>query len=191
MVVSNNVVAEMLRANREEYIRAIQVAKVELADVTKRLELLQAKLKACELLLPDVEGKTGTPAGAKGIHAHIRPSDLLGVKTQREAWRKIAGLSGGVVRPTDAAQVLIDAKVTDKKYNILRSNALSWMFSSDEWERKEEGVYRWLEYEKPADGEGELWIEDQEPGEPYPTDNGNTSSHIYPANGETEAKVSE
>ena len=147
MVSPNNVVADALRSAREELLAAIEVAKKESVDATARLAELVADLESCERMIPIMEGRSDPRAGGIGIHSHIRPSQLLGSTTERDAWRRMASLTEGqLVRPTDGAQLLIDAKVGGNEYRKVRSNALSWMSNSHEWASmgEGEGIYRYL-----------------------------------------------
>lgn len=180
VITPNDVVADALRSSIEEYEVAIVVAEKELADAQARVDDLKAQRAACELMLPVMEGRTGTRAGSAGMHSHIRPRHLADCKTQRDGWRKIATLTpGNLVRPTDAAQLLVDARVGGiDVFEKARSNALTWMYNSHEWENIEEGTYRYLG----RDGLGlredtEATAEEECHEKPYQTDDGEESPH--------------
>ena len=80
--------------------------------------------------------------GGSGLHVGIRPSQLSHCKTQREAWVEIARLSGGLVKLSEGAQLLIDAGLSQKSKRETASNGSSWMSNSDMWERVGRGLYR-------------------------------------------------
>lgn len=188
--------ADLIRSMRDGFLVAVEVAKKEVADAKARLADAEANLEASERLLPQAEGRTGPRMGGAGIHAHIRPSQLLGCRTQRDAWREIAALSGGLVRPTDSAQLLIDANITDRDYETVRGNGLSWMTSAQEWERVEgqDGTYRHLgpdgmgAFHESDEGERQ-WPTDQWPAERSQTDDGVESRPISPVNREIEGET--
>jgi hypothetical protein len=131
----------------------------------------------------------GNPAArAPGMHDHIRLSQIRDCKNQIEGWEQLARLSGGFARPSDGAQLLIDAGLSKGKRRSVVSTASNHMSNSDDWERTDAGTYRWVLYgasdHDPAGQEGDEW-----PAELYPTGDGDASPHTYRANGETEVAV--
>ena len=116
---------------------------------------------------------------ASGIHAHIRASDITHCKSHIEAWTEIARRSGGLVRPSEAAQLLIDAGVSKGLKKSVVSSAWNLLGSRDDWEQLGGGSFQWLLFESPdvadvdaANDGDELW-----PDEPSPTDDGEESPH--------------
>ena len=181
MTTTNDLI-DGLAQRYEEYHAKSTLLRKELAEAEKMEE-------ACRLLLADIK-RTSKPAdGSRGLHAHIRPSHIARCETQIEAWIEISSRSGGLVRPVDGAQLLLDAGLSTGKRRSLVSSGAKYMIDSDDWERTVPGTYRYLGFaasEEPDHDrqEGEQW-----PEQSYPTDDGDVSPHTYRANGETPVVV--
>ena len=165
------------------------------ADACAREELLIQELadartdkEAFHRVIAALNQKGNPAARAPGMHDHIRLSQIRDCKNQIEGWEQLARLSGGFARPSDGAQLLIDAGLSKGKRRSVVSTASNHMSNSDDWERTDAGTYRWVLYgasdHDPAGQEGDEW-----PAELYPTGDGDASPHTYRANGETEVAV--
>ena len=153
----------------------------ELADARTEKEAFQCVIAALI--------REGNPmAKTAGIHDHIRLSQIKDCNNQIEGWERIARLSNGFARPSDGAQLMIDAGLSKGKRRSVVSTASNHMSNSDDWERTEAGTYRWLLYgasdHNPDGQEGDEW-----PAELYPTGDGDASLRTYPANEATEVAV--
>ena len=163
-----NELATTMREMWDEYRKLAESLEHELLNVREKMD-------ACQTLLPDLYSRAPTASGGTGIHAAVQRHHIVNCPTQREAWKEMARVSGGVARPSDGAQLLIDAKLTDKPRRSVVSNAISWMNDSDTWERVDKGTYRLLEG---SEG-GETWTV-----ECSPNDDGGGSRRTFQADGE-------
>ena len=105
-----------------------------LADVCAREELLERELEdarsakeAFRYVLAVLNRTRNPTAKPIGIHGHIRPSQIRHYKNQIEAWEEIARLSDGIARPSDGAQLLIDAGLSKGKRRSVVSTASNHM----------------------------------------------------------------
>ena len=149
----------------------------------KELNEIEDLERACRLLLADIKRNAKSGDGGQGLHAHVRPSHLAHCTTQMQAWVEIACRSGGFARPSDGAQLIVDAGLSTSKRRSVVSSGAKCMIDSDEWERTSAGTYRYLGHvgdEDPGpDGSKE---EQQWPAESYPTGDGDASPRTCPAN---------
>ena len=157
--------------------------KAELVE--NELNALRAKIAAYQLIIADLNTKTASTTGGSGLHSTIRPSQLTNCKTQRDAWVQIANLSGGFVKPSEGAQLIIDLGLTKKSRRDVASNGASWMANSDKWQWTDKGLYRLLD-PTAADAYTQK-DEDAWHGKPSQIDNGDASLHTSPANEDTVA----
>ena len=141
-MTTTDLLDDELREIRDEYRRKVELLETELVDAKKTME-------AYGRVMNDRRSRPRPERGSKGgsgLHAGIRTSQLSHCKTQREAWVEIARLSGGLAKPSEGAQLLIDVGLAKKPKRETASNGSSWMSNSDRWERVGKGVYRLLEF---------------------------------------------
>ena len=72
----------------------------------------------------------------------IRPSDIAHCKTQRAALYEIARLNEGIVRATEAGDLIIAAGLTDAKRASVIATTHRFMSHSNDWEWTEPGTFR-------------------------------------------------
>ena len=146
---------EGLEQRCAEYGKNAQTLREQLATV-EDLE------RACRILLADIKRNAKPADGPRGLHAHIRPSQLAHCKSQTEAWIEIARRSGGFARPSDAAQLFLEAGLSQGKRRSVVSTGTNYMIDSDDWQRTEAGTFRYLAYDpQNDDGPGEdQWLEE-------------------------------
>ena len=110
-----------------------------------------AILDACRVMISTIEEENGpnrtSVPNTGGLHSHIRSSQIGHCKNQIEGWETIANLSGGLVRPSEGAQLLIDAKLSNAQRRSLVSTATNFMINSAEWDRVKSGTYKWLKFD--------------------------------------------
>ena len=180
-MTTTNLLEDELREIWDEYRRKVELLETELADAKEMME-------AYGRVLNDRRSRPRSERGSRGgsgLHVGIRSSQLSNCKTQREAWAEIARLSGGLAKPSEGAQLLIDVGLAEKPKCETASNASSWMSNSDRWERVEKGVYRLLEFvpdgspDAEVAGDGGLAEERQQNGAgdvPAPTEGDNLAA---------------
>ena len=159
-MTTTDIVEEELRQGRDASQKRVELLETELADARKTVEAYDRVLDAHRSQPRPERGSRG----GSGLHAGIRISQLSHCQTQREGWVEIARLSGGLVKPSEGAQLLIDVGLATKPKRETASNGSSWMSNSDRWERVEKGLYRLVEFvadgspEREGTGEGELLV---------------------------------
>ena len=167
--MTTNILTDQLRERWQHLCKTAELLEQELEEVRRQAD-------AYATVLADLNQQPRTATGGAGLHATIRPSQIAHCKTQRDAWVEIARLSGGFVKPSEGAQLLIDAGLTNKKRTDVGRNGSSWMAEDDRWEKADKGLYRRLEYapdRSPDDDDGgDEWHD-----ESLPTGDGDASLH--------------
>ena len=101
------------------------------------------------------EWKDGVPGvGTQNTkrHGHISSGELAHCKTQAEALREIARLSGGYCNATEAAPIVIEAGLTSsKKLNSVASTLQKALAKEGEWEKASRGLYLLKQYQVSED----------------------------------------
>ena len=181
MTTTNDLIDGLAQRYEEYHAKSI-LLRQELAEAEKMEQ-------ACILLLADIK-RTAKPAdGIRGLHAHIRPSQIAHCETQIEAWIEIARRSGGFARPVDGAQILLDAGLSKGKRRSLVSSGAKYMIDSDDWERTDAGTYQYVGFAASEGSDHDGQGDEQWPAELYPSGDGDASPHTYRANGATEVAV--
>ena len=169
-------------------VTTIKELEAGFADACAREELLIQELadartakEAFQYVIAVLVQEGNLAAKTAGIHGHIRLSQINDCKNQIEGWERIAQLSNGFARPSDGAQLLIEAGLSKGRRRSVVSTASNHMSNSDDWERTEAGTYRWLLYgasdHNPDVQDGEPWL-----AESYVTGDGDESPRTCPAN---------
>ena len=165
------------QANRLE--RQMESLQHDLSAARHNLEQIKTAIALCD----DLE----TPATQRyGIHSHIAPAQLVDCASQRAAGVKIAQLTGGRLKLSDASRLIYASGLSDAKDANGPKSTLHGMVSvSDDWEKDDDDVYHLLIYSPNAQPQdGEQW-----PATSSPTGDGDVSPHTYRANGATEVAV--
>lgn len=158
------------------------------ARLRQELDAAEELEGACRLLLTNIKRNVQPGDGGQGLHAHIRPEHLAHCTNQNEAWIEIARLSGGFARPTDGAQAIIDAGLSNTKRRSVISSGAKIMIDSEDWERTDPGTYRYLKYVQDNSPGQDGAVEDEAwPAELYPSANGDVLHPTYQGNQETPA----
>ena len=179
---TNTILIDGLTEQHDLYRERVAQLRQEL-DTAEELE------RSCRLLLTDLKRNARPGEGGQGLHAHIRPEHLSHCSNQIEAWIEIARLSGGFARPTDGAQAIIDAGLSNAKRRSVISSGAKIMIDSEDWERTDAGTYRYLKYVEDGSPDTDGAVEDDAswPAELYPSANGDVSRLTYRGNEETPA----
>ena len=135
------------RLMRHLYAREEELTR-ELADVQDRIETAKKYKSIFDAW--SVE-KSHESADENGKHGHLGPQDIAYCTTQHEALKQIARLSGGLVNPTEAASIVLDAGLSQGKKSSVVSTLSGYTSNEDVWEWVDAGLYRLREF---ATGEG-------------------------------------
>ena len=171
-MTTTNIVTDRLRQQWNEYRKTAERLETE-------LDAVKTKMDAYQHVLADLNRKPQPASGGTGLHATIMPSQLVHCPTQREGWVEIARLSGGFVKPTEGAQLLVDIGLSKKNRRQVASNGASWMSNSDRWERSDKGLYRLLEHDAGGSPNDENKGDDERHEESHQTDSGGASRPSY------------
>ena len=155
----------------------------ELQNLTARREALDERIaeialnvQACERVLEaDAEKRRGQFDG--GTYAHVDIEQVARCATQMDAAAFIAQASGGIVRVSEAGRLVHAAGLSRGKVTSVIATLSNRMSTSDEWEYKEPGTFRYLLYqedERQDDAEEDECQRDEN----YPTDGGVESPDI-------------
>ena len=142
----------------------------DLTEARHKLEQIKTAVSLCDAL--------ETPTTPKyGIHSHIDPSELADCASQRAAGVKIAQLTEGRLKLSDASRLIYAAGLSDAKDSNGPKSTLHGMISvSDDWEKDDDDVYHLLTYRPNAQPQdGEQW-----PAESYPSNDGDESPPHLP-----------
>ena len=135
----------ILQSTIEDLKRYVQELreKVELYDrlANEMREQLGEAEKFVEGLIERGEGVPSIRPSAKMLHSHITTNDVAHCTTQRTALEEIARLSGGLVNPTEAAVIIMDAGMTrSKERRTVVSTLQKLVAEEDTWEWSDSGV---------------------------------------------------
>ena len=111
----------------------------ELADVRERKEVAEKFRHVFDAWAAE---KVPEPAGEGKRHSHLGPQDIAHCTSQHEALKEIARLSGGLVNPTEAASIVLDAGLSRGKKSSVVSTLSGYLAKDDIWEWVDAGVYR-------------------------------------------------
>ena len=76
-------------------------------------------------------------------HGHVTPEHIAHLDTQHAALQEIARLSDGLVNPTEAAHIVMEAGMTkSERHGSLVSTLQKLLAEGDTWEWVDAGVYR-------------------------------------------------
>ena len=93
----------------------------ELEDVRGRIETTKKFRDVFDTWKAETPLEHTGKAGRRRWHSHLGPQDIAHCTTQHEALKCIARLSGGLVNPTEAAQIVRDVGLSQGK----RSSTIS------------------------------------------------------------------
>ena len=118
---------------REEHLEK------ELADVRERKEVAEKFRHVYDAWAAE---KVPEPTSEGKRHNHLGPQDITHCTSQHEALKEIARLSGGLVNPTEAASIVLDAGLSRGKKSSVVSTLSGYLSKDDTWEWVDAGVYR-------------------------------------------------
>ena len=165
-------------ANRDRLTNARQHWREIAHDLEQKIDELQQRLSEANANLQHLDAaaalcdalETASP-NQYGIHSHIDPATLADYDTIRNAGRRVAQLTDGKLKLSDASRLLFAIGRSDAKdFSGIKSNLHGMVSASDEWEKDDDEVYRLLTYRP------ENEPQDEQEEEPWPDESSTTGS---------------
>ena len=154
----------------------IDTLQQRLVEAQGNVESLDRATALCDALIPALP-KT------YGIHSHIAPRELLSCDSIRNMGRRVAELTGGKLKLSDAARLIFSTGASDSDdFSGVKSNLYGMVSVSNEWKKDNYDVYHWITFRPEADLRAELPEDDQWPEESSVTDSGDASPPTFQDN---------
>lgn len=122
------------------------------ASLQSELERVKRLIESTDMMLQDYprrrrSGKANPRTEVEPDGRPLTVQDIAHCNTQMDAIREIAHLSGGYLRPRQAARLLIESRLTSSSsIDSVGATIYRRIKDKSDWERHRAGIYRYLPF---------------------------------------------
>ena len=143
--------AETITSELTEYLRDLTAKNNRLQLEEERIaterEANQRLIEGVRAVLETYpEWRDSKPVGEGTPEPTIDAQDLMDCRTQKDTLKEIGNRSGGVVRTSTAAKLLIDAGKTISNLGDATASVHRLMSEDPDWDYHEPGTFRYLPF---------------------------------------------
>lgn len=122
----------------------------EIADLEVQLQKARDKVTHCAEAISICDELDMKTIPKYGIHSHIDPAELKNCVTQRAAALKVAELTEGRLKLSDASRLIFATGMSSAKgFTGVKSSIYGMVSESPDWEKDDDDVYHLLTFRKP------------------------------------------